>query len=216
MAKPLRDLLYGKTQVDQQSHMAVAQVVYPDPRKAGPVCGPVEFSQQGMFGAVKYPLLIFDRADLYIFTQLIVERFRDGDFAYAPGCLRREELFLSLYLRVVFVDVKELIIDICRCQRQKFRLPDAAVKQDAESEPVHPHVLILDELVKLVFRPYLHFLSVALPDRAGGLARVYPEPIEFYCIVHDGTELGMDLIHIGLTVRFSVFIPVRAAHFASA
>lgn len=195
----------GIAELDEQAHVAVAQVVDADHLRARKRAAPPHLMVEERFRQPEYPLTFGDMLHLHVFPDLLHEERGDGDDAVRLGRLRAGDDVPSLDPLVGFADGKRAParVEVRRGQRQQLAFADARPIQDREGQErdrlVHD---LAPELQVLVASPELHLhralLRAHLPRPAH---RIGLEPVVPNRMVEHRGKLVADCAQVRLRKR---------------
>lgn len=205
---PLGDCHRAVSQMDEQGHMGVAQVVNPDAFDAALRRPSLHFPAEKTFGHGKGPVggpqVIYHGK---IVLDLLAEKGRHGDGAYALFGLGRCDAVLPFAAVVGFGNVDLLLfeVEILPGQRQQLPLPDAAPVE-------HLKAVVGDRLIHhglgkaavFLFRPDAHLAALLLTDSAGHPGRILRQLVEAHGMIEDGAKLIVKGFQIGLGIGLSI------------
>ena len=138
MSHTLRDGQGGKAHVDQQTDVAMSQIVYANPFYPCLLAAAIHFPMEIAFADGEHPAVRLHAVKLLeVILQLITEKLRDLDHPVALGRFLGGDdiLLVEPLVRLVNGESALLKVKVCRGQGQQLSLPDVAPLPRVRQQP---------------------------------------------------------------------------------
>ncbi len=201
----------SKAHVDQQTDVAMSQIVYANAFYPSLLTATVHFSVKIAFADGEHPTVRLHSIELLeVVLQLITEELRHLDHSIALGRLGggNDILLVEPLVRLVDGEGTLLKIEVRRGQGQQLPLPDAApVKhlKGVEGQRLIHHGL--GKLSVLLPGPEQHLLPFFCPHVARLPGRVDIQAVKSGCVVENGAELIVNRFQVSFRQGLSVTVP---------
>ena len=211
MPHALRDGQGGKAHVDQQTDVAVSQIVYANPFHPRLLAATVHFPVKIAFADGEHSAVRLHAVELLeVVLQLVTQELGHLNHPVALGRLGGGDdiLLVEPLVRLVDGESAFLEVEVRRGQGQQLALPDTAPVQNfkgVEGQRLVHHGF--GKLGVLLSGPEQHLLSFLRPHVARLPGRVEVQAVKSGSVVKDGAKLIVDRFQIGLGQRFAVAVP---------
>ncbi len=201
MPHTLRDGQGGKAHVDQQTDVAMSQIVYADAFYSGLLTASVHFPVEIAFTDGKHPAIRLHPIELpEVVLEFITQELRHLDHPIALGRFGggNDILLVEPLVRLVDGEGAFLEVKVRRGQGQQLTLSDTAPVQDfkgVERQRLVHHSL--GKLGVLLSGPEQHFFPFFHPHVARLPSRVDIQTVKSGSVVENGAKLIVNRLKVG-------------------
>lgn len=191
----------GKAHVNQQTDVAMSQIVYANPFHPSLLAATVHFPMEIAFADGKHPAVRLHAVELLeVVLQLVTQKLGHLDHPVALGRFGRgnDILLVEPLVRLVDGESALLKVEVCRGQGQQLSLPDAApVKhlKGVEGQRLIHHGL--GKFSVLFPGPEQHLLPFLCPHVARLPGRVEVQTVKPGSMVENGAKLIVNSFKVG-------------------
>lgn len=191
----------GKAHVNQQTDVAMSQIVYANPFHPSLLAATVHFPMEIAFADGKHPAVRLHAVELLeVVLQLVTQKLGHLDHPVALGRFGRgnDILLVEPLVRLVDGESALLKVEVCRGQGQQLSLPDAApVKhlKGVEGQRLMHHGL--GKFSVLFPGPEQHLLPFLCPHVARLPGRVEVQTVKPGSMVENGAKLIVNSFKVG-------------------